>query len=189
MWEESEAEEDDNERADNEGDSSGENAENQPENVAEETLVEYDGEVRVKRVTRPPSYLRDYDIRNEETSEEDEVNMVEINSSDPTTFEEAEKIMKWKGAMDEEINSIIKNQTWELTNLPKEAKCIGVKWISKIKLNEHGVVNIYKACLVVNGYSQVHDIDYTKVYVLVARMDTVRMLLPQQPRKLGTSTN
>lgn len=40
--------------------------------------------------------------------------------------------------MDEEITSIVKNGTWELTELPSGAKKIGVKWAYKTKLNEHG---------------------------------------------------
>lgn len=67
--------------------------------------------------------------------------MVEFNSSDPTTYEEAENSLKWREAMDDEMHSIEKNQTWELSVLPNEAKCIGVKWIYKTKLNENGEVS------------------------------------------------
>ena len=35
--------------------------------------------------------------------------------------------------MKEEIKSIEKNETWELMNLPKEKKPIGLKWVFKIK--------------------------------------------------------
>lgn len=58
--------------------------------------------------------------------------MVKFNASDPITFEEAEKGLKWRKAMNEEINLIIKNQSWELTELPKGAKCIKVKWIVRL---------------------------------------------------------
>ena len=54
---------------------------------------------------------------------------------------------------------------------------IGVKWIYKTKLNEPGVVDKYKARLVVKGYMQQHGIDYMEVYALVARIDTVRMII------------
>ena len=30
-----------------------------------------------------------------------------------------------------------RNDTWELTNLPTEAKKVGVKWVYKTKLNEN----------------------------------------------------
>ena len=98
-------------------------------------------------------------------------------SSDPANFEEAIKSSKWKQAMDEEINSIEKNQTWHLVELPTGAKKIGVQWIYKTKLNELGEVDKYKARLVVKGYSQQQGIDYTEVYAPVACMDTIRMII------------
>ncbi|KAJ8751551.1 hypothetical protein K2173_016789 [Erythroxylum novogranatense] len=78
------------------------------------------------------------------------------NSDDPVHFEDAVKSSKWRLAMDTEIESIEKNQTWELTELPSGAKRIGVKWIYKTKLNELGEVDKYKARLVAKGYSQQH---------------------------------
>ncbi|XP_044505673.1 secreted RxLR effector protein 161-like [Mangifera indica] len=42
--------------------------------------------------------------------------------------------------MDEEIEAIKKNDTWELTNLPIGVKKVGVKWVYKTKLNENGEV-------------------------------------------------
>lgn len=79
--------------------------------------------------------------------------------------------------MNEEINSIIKNETWVLKSLPQGAKSIGVKWIYKTKFNERGEINKYKARLVAKGYSQKHGIDYTEVYAPVARMDTIRTII------------
>ena len=37
--------------------------------------------------------------------------------------------------MKEEIKSIEKNETWELMDLPKEKKAIGLKWVFKTKFN------------------------------------------------------
>ena len=61
--------------------------------------------------------------------------------------------------------------------LPKHARKIGVKWIYKTKLNEKGEVEKYKARLVAKGYAQQHGIDYNEVFALVARWDTIRMVL------------
>ncbi|XP_057969347.1 uncharacterized mitochondrial protein AtMg00810-like [Malania oleifera] len=46
--------------------------------------------------------------------------------------------------MDDEIDAIERNDTWELTNLPKGHKTIGVKWVFKTKLKENGDVDKYK---------------------------------------------
>ena len=47
--------------------------------------------------------------------------------------------------MDAEIEAIERNDTWELTDLPTEAKKVGLKWVYKIKFNENGEVDKYKA--------------------------------------------
>jgi len=57
-------------------------------------------------------------------------------NSDLVTYEEAVKHEEWRKAMDHEIESIEKNNTWDLTSLPSGAKKIGVKWVYKSKLNE-----------------------------------------------------
>lgn len=97
--------------------------------------------------------------------------------SDPTSFGEAVRHSRWKKAMDAEIGSINKNQTWSLVALPDGAKAIGVKWIYKTKFNELGDVDKFKARLVVKGYAQEYGIGYTEVFAPVARMDTVRMII------------
>jgi hypothetical protein len=130
------------------------------------------------RERRPPSWMEDYESGDWLSEEEAETYMVQdVVSNDPTLYEEAVKHEKWRKAMKCEINSIEKNQTWELMDLPVGAKTIGVKWIFKTKLNETGEVDKYKARLVAKGYSQQHGIDFTEVFAPVARMDTIRMIV------------
>ena len=61
----------------------------------------------------------------------------------------------WKDAMVEEMSSLYKNDTWELTELPKEKKAIGCKWVYAKK---HGSLKYdtvrYKVRLVAKGYVQ-----------------------------------
>ncbi|KAL5854905.1 hypothetical protein ACOSQ4_004707 [Xanthoceras sorbifolium] len=83
-----------------------------------------------------------------------------LMTSDPVSFEEANQERKWRSAMDEEIQSIEKNKTWELTNLSKGRKTIGVKWVFKTKRNAKGEIQRYKARLVAKGYKQNEGVDY-----------------------------
>ena len=69
-------------------------------------------------------------------------------SSEPQTFEDAAKENVWVKAMDEEIASIKKNQTWELVDLPNGRDVIGLKWIYKTKYNDDGSIQKHKARLV-----------------------------------------
>ena len=41
-----------------------------------------------------------------------------LADNEPVTFEEATQEKKWRDAMDEEIQAIKKNETWELTSFP-----------------------------------------------------------------------
>ena len=54
--------------------------------------------------------------------------------------------------MDEEIDAIERNETWELTTLPSKKQVIGVKWVYKTKCNAEGKIDRHKAHLVVKGY-------------------------------------
>ncbi|KAJ8755191.1 hypothetical protein K2173_018989 [Erythroxylum novogranatense] len=57
--------------------------------------------------------------------------------------------------MDEEIEALEMNRTWDITDLPEGKKPIGCKWIFKVKLKENGKVDIFKARLVAKGYNQI----------------------------------
>jgi hypothetical protein len=57
--------------------------------------------------------------------------------------------------MEEELNQIDKNQTWELVPRPKDKNVIGTMWVLRNKLNEYGNVVRNKARLVCKGYAQV----------------------------------
>ncbi|KAL0350181.1 UNVERIFIED_CONTAM: Retrovirus-related Pol polyprotein from transposon RE2 [Sesamum radiatum] len=96
---------------------------------------------------------------------------------EPENFETAVKHKVWVQAMEEEIKMIEKNNTWELTNRPKDKEVIGVKWIYKTKLNADGSIQKHKARLVAKGYSQLPGIDYTETFAPVARLDTIRALI------------
>jgi hypothetical protein len=70
--------------------------------------------------------------------------------ADPICFEEAVKYGRWRNAMDLEIQSIEKNETWELTNLLAGGNKIGGKWVYKTKLNENREVDKYKKAILNN---------------------------------------
>jgi hypothetical protein len=59
-----------------------------------------------------------------------------ISNEDPTTFQEAvnsQEKSKWMGAVAEEMESLHKNQTWDLVELPERKSKIGCKWVFKKK--------------------------------------------------------
>ncbi|XP_042425883.1 uncharacterized protein LOC122013717 [Zingiber officinale] len=104
--------------------------------------------------------LRDiYDVT-EEVNVTNQVYFAFFAGEDQITYEEASKEKKWVHAMNEEISSIEKSGTWELTTLPPYKSPIGVKWIFKTKTNPNGSINKYKARLVAKGYKQKEGEDF-----------------------------
>jgi len=79
--------------------------------------------------------------------------------------------------MIEELNSINRNNTWELTELSARKKPIDVKWIFKLKLKPIGEVAKHKARLVDRGFMEKPGMDYFEVYAQVARLETVRLIV------------
>ena len=99
----------------------------------------------------------------------------------PITYQEAMQSLesdKWKSAMDEEMQSLRKNNTWELAQLPKGKRAIGCKWVFAKKDGSPSKKDIrYKARLVAKGYAQKEGIDYNDVFSPVVKHSSIRILL------------
>ena len=54
--------------------------------------------------------------------------------------------------MDEEMKSLERSNTWELVDLPKGKKVVGLKSMYKIKYKPDGSIQKHKARLVARGY-------------------------------------
>jgi hypothetical protein len=64
---------------------------------------------------------------------------------EPQVFKEAKGRPEWEKAMEVKHESLMKNQTWDLTALPSRKKPIGCKWVYKVKYKADGTLNKYKA--------------------------------------------
>ena len=96
---------------------------------------------------------------------------------EPETFSEAAKDPRWIAAMNEEMEALCKNETWDLVPHTLHKKAIGCRWIYKVKHNADGFVNRLKARLVAKGYAQTHGIDSEETFAPVAKMTTVRTVI------------
>jgi hypothetical protein len=106
---------------------------------------------------------------------EGEAMLAEAN--EPSKYVDAAADPEWVKAMNSELQSIQKNRTWELADLPAGHKAIGLKWIYKLKRNAEGEIVKHKARLVAKGYVQEQGIDYEEVFAPVAILDTVKLIL------------
>lgn len=104
-----------------------------------------------------------------------------IDAEEPRNFEEAMRSKdwkKWSAGMDDEMSSLEKNKTWALTDLPKDKKAIGCKWIYKWKPGIPGVEEPrHKSRLVAKGYSQQEGIDYQEIFSPVVKHVSIRLML------------
>jgi hypothetical protein len=79
--------------------------------------------------------------------------------------------------MHEELENFERNQVWTLVKPPHDVNVIGTKWVFKNKQGEDGEVVRNKAHLVAQGFSHVKGLDFGKTFTLVARLETIRILL------------
>jgi hypothetical protein len=83
----------------------------------------------------------------------------------------------WEKAIHEELATLEAAGTWELTERPEGANVIGSKWVFKAKRDAAGKIVRYKARLVAQGFSQIPGINYFNMFVLVARLASIRTVL------------
>ncbi|GJW40938.1 zinc finger, CCHC-type containing protein [Tanacetum coccineum] len=80
-----------------------------------------------------------------------------------------------KKVINDEMDSIMGNNTWVLDDLPPGCKPLGCKWIFKRKLKVDRTIEKFKARL--QGFKQKLEIDYFDTYAPVARISTIRLLI------------
>lgn len=80
-------------------------------------------------------------------------------------------------AMWEEIGALHENETWVVTDLPKERKAVKNEWVYKPKRELDGTVERLKTRLAVTDYSQRFGINFKEVYSSVVRYKSNEWIL------------
>jgi len=84
------------------------------------------------------------------------ISRVSVLPPEPQTFAQAIKSdhkVEWERAMMEEIESLLKNETWTLETLPPGHNLVKNKWVFQIKVKSDGTIERFKARLVAKGFT------------------------------------
>ena len=79
--------------------------------------------------------------------------------------------------MMEEIESLLKNETWSFESLPPGTNTVKNKWVFRIKVKSNGTIERFKARLVAKGFTQTHGMDYNETFAPTARAESIRIIL------------
>ena len=93
-------------------------------------------------VSIPPTYLTDYHC-----------SFALATLYEPHTYCEAHIDPFWQQAMNEELDALHKNHTWDMVDLPPGQSVAGCRWVYKTKTKADGFVERYKARLVAKGFT------------------------------------
>lgn len=141
---------------------------------------------------KAPSWHKDYHVTNMSTSSQPaEIQNISTHvthqyyclmahltrQNDPLFFKNAINECHWLQAMDEELEALERNNTWEIVVLPPGKVAIGSKWVYKTKHHADGKLDKHKSRLVIMGNRQQYGIDYRVTFAPVAKLATVRSLL------------
>ena len=144
---------------------------------------------RSKRNTKPPAYLSDYDTNTSLDSDQeffeansivDQVHYIDYIyaiSNIPVNYNaamESDFSNEWHNAMQNEYESLIEMDTFELVPRP-DRKVIGGRWVYSKKLDQNQET-IYKARYVAKGFSQTPSLDYDEIFSPTARLTSIRTL-------------
>ncbi|KAG5869372.1 hypothetical protein JTB14_030357 [Gonioctena quinquepunctata] len=116
------------------------------------------------RKINPPKYLKEYEVYTAYC-------LISSSKSDPSTYEDAVKNKEWKEAIEKELNSHTKLNTWTEAELPEGETAIQTRWVFRTK--EDGTK---KARVVAKGFQLKEENSFESVYSPVARLSTIRLL-------------
>ena len=75
------------------------------------------------------------------------------------------------------MNSVRHNKTWDLVELPKNRHALLCKCLYRLKETSDSVSPKFKAKIGAKGFQQVYNVEFGKIFSLVVKMTTLRLLL------------
>lgn len=79
--------------------------------------------------------------------------------------------------MQEEIDALRANTTWDLVPWPPDTNIIGSKWVFHTKYHSDGSIERHNARLVAQGFTQIPGTDFGHTFSPVVKASPVRVIL------------
>jgi hypothetical protein len=98
---------------------------------------------------------------------------------EPRTYREAvggDGGKQWELSMEDEVNSLVENKTWDLVDRPKDRAVLTGKWVYKHKRGPNGEILRYKSRWVVRGFEQREGLDYNETFASVVKPMSYKLL-------------
>ena len=98
----------------------------------------------------------------------------------PKTYKQAmasNEAPEWTGAMESEVCSLKKNDTWTLVQRPKNTPVIDCRWVYTKKFDEYGNLDKHKARYVAKGFRQIPGVNVGPTWAPVGMQTSIRVVL------------
>lgn len=138
------------------------------------------GEQPPQQVPAVPPVLRrsDRDCHSSKRYNPQEYKLL-TDASEPESYrkvEDSDQKQDRLKAMQDEMDSLKKNHTYDLVKLPKGKKPLKNRWVFKLKQEKNGTKPRYKARLAVKGYNQRKEEDFQEIFSPVVKMASIRVV-------------
>lgn len=84
---------------------------------------------------------------------------------------------EWAKAIKDEMQSLHKNHTYDLVELPNGRQSLKNKWVYRLKIIDNSLSPRYMARIVIKGCNQKKGIDFEDIFSLVVKMSSIKIVL------------
>ncbi|CAK9813843.1 Retrovirus-related Pol polyprotein from transposon TNT 1-94 [Anthophora plagiata] len=100
--------------------------------------------------------------------------LTEVSIEEATRGSDADE---WNDAIASELESILRNDTWQLVDRPERETVIGSRIVLRNKRRADGTLERRKARIVARGFAQRPGVDFDDTFAPVARIESIRILM------------
>ena len=84
---------------------------------------------------------------------------------------------EWMKACQAEYETLMGYRSWDLVPKPLKTNIVGSHWTFRVKRDNLGNINKFKARVVAQGFSQIPSVDFTETYSPTICLTSIRFIL------------